>query len=221
MDKVKGSMEALSAMQLTTDMEGLDAECKQLLHSKEVLAVILQGTVEEYAECSLEEIIDFIETDSIEEGREVSAGRTNSQIKGDNVEFVQLNEKTSFFDILFRAKNPQLSDGDILVNLHIDIEPQKTYRPGYPIEKRGLYYLARSLSAQLSLVTEETDYGRLEKCYGIFICRDDVPKGERYSISFYGIVNTENIGDVVVKKENYDLLKLVVIRLGDKVYNGF
>lgn len=41
MDKVKGSMEALSAMQLTEDMAGLDAQSKALLHSKEVLAVIL------------------------------------------------------------------------------------------------------------------------------------------------------------------------------------
>ena len=52
MDRIKGSMEALSAMQLTADMEGLDAQSKAVLHSKEVLAVILQGTVEEYKEYS-------------------------------------------------------------------------------------------------------------------------------------------------------------------------
>ena len=34
MDKIKGSMEALSAMQITADTEGLDAESKTLLHSK-------------------------------------------------------------------------------------------------------------------------------------------------------------------------------------------
>ncbi len=27
-----------------------------------------------------------------------------------------------------------LSDGEVIVNLHVDIEAQKTYRPGYPIE---------------------------------------------------------------------------------------
>lgn len=48
MDKLDGSMDALSAMQVTTDMEGLDAQSKLILHNKEVLAVILQGTVEEY-----------------------------------------------------------------------------------------------------------------------------------------------------------------------------
>lgn len=219
MGKIPGSMEALSAMQLTVDTAGLDAECKTLLRSKEVLAVILQGTVEEYKGYSLKEIMDFIETDSFEEGKEVSPGRTNSQVSGENVEFVQLNEKVTFFDMVFKAKNPLLSSEKLLVNLHFDLEPQKTYRPGYPIEKRGFYYLARRLSAQLSLVTDATDYGELEKCYGIWICRDDVPEDDRYSISFYEIANTKNIGSCDVKKENFDLMNLVVIRLGDKVYN--
>lgn len=157
---------------------------------------------------------------SICETKEVSAGRANTQLRGDSAEFVQLNEKTSNFDVVFRAKNPLLSDGVVLVNLHVDIEPQKTYRPGYPLEKRGMYYLARKLSSQLTLATDAADYGSLEKCYSIWICRDDIPKDERYSISFYEMVNTKNIGNCKVVKENYDLLKLVVIRLGDKEYNG-
>lgn len=40
MDQIKGSMETLSAMQITADMEGLDAQSKSVLHSREVLAVI-------------------------------------------------------------------------------------------------------------------------------------------------------------------------------------
>ena len=220
MDIVKGSLEALSAMQITADTEGLDAESKTLLHSKEVLAVILQGTIEEYQGYSLKEIMDFIEADSISDAKEVSTGRTNTQIQGDSAEFVQLGEKTSNFDVVFRAKNPLLSEKGVIVSLHVDVEPQKTYRPGYPIEKRGMYYLARRLSSQLSLVTETTDYGKLEKCYSIWICRDDIPRKERYSISFYEMANIKNIGNCVTVKENYDLLKLVVIRLGGKVYNG-
>lgn len=48
MEKVQGSMEALSAMQVTEDMEGLDIQCKTLLQFAEVLAVILRDTVAEY-----------------------------------------------------------------------------------------------------------------------------------------------------------------------------
>ena len=220
MDKIRGSMEALNVMQMTAEMKGLDAQSKTLLHSKEVLAVILQGVVSEYQGYSRQEIMEFIEADSIVDGKEVSPGRTNSRIQGDAAEFVQLNEKTSQFDVAFRAKNPLLSTEDMLVSLHVDVEPQKSYRPGYPIEKRGIYYLARSLSSQLSLITESTDYDQLEKCYSIWICRDDIPKDEHYGISFYEVVNTKNVGISTVEKENYDLMTLVIIKLGDKMYNG-
>ena len=223
--RIAGNMESLSALQITADTEGLDAASKTVLHSREVLAVILRDTVEEYKDYSVSEVKDFIEADSITESKEISTGRTNTRIRGDNPEFVQLNEKTSNFDIMFRAKNPCLSNGKVIVNLHVDVEPQKTYRPGYPIEKRGVYYLARSLSSQLSLITDATDYNQLEKCYSIWICRDDIPAGEQYSVSFYKIINTGNIGNYVsVKKDggkqDYDLLELVIIRLGDKVYHG-
>ena len=126
----------------------------------------------------------------------------------------------SKFDIRLKAKNPKLSKEKIVIKLHIDVEPQKTYRPGYPIEKRGMYYLSRELSSQLSLVTDSTDYGELEKCYSIWICLDDIPQGEQNSVSFYEMTNTKNIGNCITKKEDYDLLTLVIIRLGKKEYNG-
>ena len=47
MDKLTGSMETLSALQLTSDMEGLDAQSKAVFHSKEVLSVILPPSLEE------------------------------------------------------------------------------------------------------------------------------------------------------------------------------
>lgn len=235
MDKVKGSIGFLSDVQITADIEGLDAESKTLLRNREVLSVILRGVAEEYEGYSLKEIAEMIEPVFMQ--REVSPGRTNawvrgehtqesrghgqaagegecdraegehargqggyvrsreeaSQVRGENPEFVLLNEKTAVFDLSFKARDPRLSVGDVQVSLHIDIEMQKSSKVPYPIEKRGLYYLARSLSAQLSLVTEQTDYDQLEKCYSIWICRDDIPERDRYSISFYGIANTKEI----------------------------
>ena len=46
------------------------------------------------------------------------------------------------------------------------------------------------------------------------------PKGEQNSVSFYEMTNTKNIGTCITKKEDYDLLTLVIIRLGKKEYNG-
>ena len=71
MDNIRGSMEALNSFQLTEDMQGLDDQSKLLLHSKEVLAVILQGAVKEYKGYSKQEIMDFIEADSLSEDMEV------------------------------------------------------------------------------------------------------------------------------------------------------
>lgn len=182
--------------------------------------MILKETVEEYKDYSRKEIMDFIEADSITDAKEVSAGRTNTVVQGDSTEFVHLNEKVTYFDLSFHARNPALSSKKVQFYLHIDIESQKTYQPGYPIEKRGIYYLARYLSSQLTLITEHTDYGRLEKCYSIWICRDDIPKDMHYSISFYEIVNTKNTRGHAVKKEKYDLMTLIIIKLGEEVYNG-
>ncbi len=194
--------------------------CKLILRNKEVLTIILQEVVREYKGYSRKEVMGFIETDSITSETEVSSGRTNTQVSGDNAEYIQLNEKASYFDLAFRAKNPLLSTENVLVSLHMDVEPQKRYKPGYPVEKRGIYYLARRLSSQLSLLTDTTDYGQLEKCYSIWICKDDIPKRDQYSVSIYEMTNTTNSCKHQIKKEKYDLMTLVIIKLGDMVYNG-
>ncbi len=60
MDKLKGTMETLNTMQLTADMAGLDIQSKMLLRSKEVLAIILQGTIAEYKGYSRKESLKQI-----------------------------------------------------------------------------------------------------------------------------------------------------------------
>lgn len=40
------------------------------------------------------------------------------------------------------------------------------------------------------------------------------------SISFYSILNTKNVGNCYPKEEDYDLMTLVIIRLGDKNYHS-
>jgi hypothetical protein len=217
---INGSLNVLNSFQLTENMAGLDSASKNVLHNAEVLANILKNVVPEYSDYTKEEVMEFIDMDSCSDETEVSPGRTNTEISEEITEYQILNEKTSNFDLAFSAKNPKLSNAKIVIRLHIDMEPQKTYHPGYPIEKRGYYYLSRRFSSQLSLVFNDTDYNSLEKCYSIWICRDDVPKDELYSASFYEITNTRNIGNCHPKREDYDLMTLVLIRLGDKVYNG-
>lgn len=217
---IQGSLGVASTFQLTEKMEGTDKESKNLLMYKEVLAVILKYTVAEYQDYTVAEVMGFIEEDSISDSQEVSRNRTNTRIDGRATEFPELGEKTSYFDLRFLARNPRLSSPSILVNLHIDLEPQKDYHPGYPIEKRGFYYLARDLSSQLDVLTEQTDYGQLEKCISIWICRDNIPREEQMSISFYEIQNARNIGNCNPLRDDYDLMQLIVIRLGESEYQS-
>ena len=108
MNRLQGSMEALSALQITEDMDGLDVQSKSLLQYAEVLAVILRDTIAEYEGYSWKEVAEFIEVDSITSTMEVSPGRTNTKIRSDATEYHNLNEKTSLFDLAFRARNPHL-----------------------------------------------------------------------------------------------------------------
>lgn len=219
-EMMDGSIDVLNSFQITSDTAGMDKASKVVFHSIEVITEILKNAVPEYRDYTKEEILEFIDRNSFRDDMEVSPGRTNTELRSDSTEYIALNEKTSNYDYVFSAKNPKLSNRKVTIRLHFDFEPQKNYRPGYPIEKRAYYYLARLFSSQLSIVTEETDYGSLEKCYGIWICRDNIPKSERYTVSLYEISNSYSTGSCTPDKKNYDLMTLIVIRLGDKVYNG-
>lgn len=91
MEKLQGSLEALSALQITEDMDGSDVKCKTLLHHAEILAVILRDTVTEYKGYSWKEVKEFIEEKTITSTMEVSPGRTNTEIRAGNTEFTHLN----------------------------------------------------------------------------------------------------------------------------------
>lgn len=139
-DKIKGSTAAASSLQITEKAPSLDAASKEILANREFLAIILKYVVEEYKDMTYQEIANCIEADSISGVTELAPGRTNSnRISGSNTEFSVLDEILSKFDVVFKAVNPILSNEETTYYLHIDIEPQNDYRPGYPIEKRGIY----------------------------------------------------------------------------------
>ena len=73
MTRIHTSMDTMSDLELTAQMKGLDEESKAIFRHREVLATILAGVVPEYRGYSMEEIMDFIEADTIG-SREVSPG---------------------------------------------------------------------------------------------------------------------------------------------------
>ena len=146
--------------------EKYDDACKETWKLKEIIAPVLQCVVKEYQNHSISEIIGFINATTISDS--VSVDDLPPFIEGTETEFSSTTEKRVYYDIHFTAKNPYLSTNDILVMLHIDFEVQNDYlptNPKYPITKRAVYYAARELSAQLGVVTNVTNYDKLEKVF--------------------------------------------------------
>lgn len=199
---------------------GYDAGMKRLMSNKEIIIPILQMTVPEFKTCSQEEILQCLDISSITKDDFVSdipKIEKNLRLTKEDSELSSLIEKLVRFDIRFKIKNPRLSTEEIRVNLHIDMEAQKSYRPSnpsYPIVKRAVYYVARDLSSQLSNITETTDYSTLEKCYSIWICAEDIPKKLQNTLTEYSFSKKDIIGVTDEPEEDYDLLTVIVIRQG-------
>ena len=197
-----------------------DAGMKQFMSNKEIIIPILQMTVPEFKTCSQEEILQCLDISSITKDDFVSDIpniEKDLRLAKEESELSSLVEKLVRFDIRFKIKNPQLSTEKIRVNLHIDMEAQRSYRPSnpsYPVLKRAVYYVARDLSAQLSNITQVTDYSKLEKCYSIWICTEDIPKKLQNTLTEYSLSKKDIIGETDEPDEDYDLLTVILIRQG-------
>ena len=197
-----------------------DAGMKQLMSNKEIIVPILQMTVPEFKTCSQEEILQCLDISSITKDDFVSDipnVEKDLRLTKEDSELSSLVEKLVRFDIRFKIINPKLSTEKIRVNLHIDMEAQKSYRPSnpsYPILKLAVYYVARDLSSQLSTITQTTDYSKLEKCYSIWICAEDVPKKLQNTLTEYSFSKKDIIGVADEPEEDYDLLTVIIIRQG-------
>lgn len=206
------------------DCEGkakYDAQAKRLFRHKELCAPILKMVVPEYKDCTIEEIIAMIEaiayeTIPVSDIKEKDLSDIDPMIQGENVEDKSPYEKLIFFDIKFKSLNPMLSHDFSHIYLFIDLEIQKTYTTGYPIIKRGLYYAARSISRQLELATNSTNYNKISKVYSIWICNDNVPEELENTLTRYRIQKEDVIGTVKEPISDYDLMEVIIIRCGKK-----
>ena len=133
----------------------------------------------------------------------VSAGRCE--------EHATLTEGSVTYDIRFYAQAPR--DGT-LMEIIVNVEAQNKYNPGYPLIKRGIYYVSRMLSAQNGVDFKSGEYGKLKKVCSIWICLN-APKERRNSITRYTLWEEQLVGNSVEAAKNYDLISVVMICLGD------
>lgn len=201
---------------------GYDAACKRILAQKSILARIMKECVPEYRDCSLEDIENkYIEGDPQIGQVAVLPDETNTGdavrqqglpvIHGEGTEDCSISEGTVVYDVRFRAVAPK--DG-AFITLLLNAEGQKDYTPGYPLPKRGIYYCSRMISSQYGTEFDRGHYEQLKKVYSIWICLDP-PKYRQNMITRYEIHEVDMVGSAQEPRENYDLLSLVMVRLGE------
>lgn len=153
-----------------------------------------------------------------EDGRIAGVSTEEMHLNGDDriagmpTEDVSIREGTVRYDIRFSARVPGNRERmEIIVNIEI----QNDDTPGYPIPKRGIYYGARLISAQRGTVFRNQEYGAIKKVVSIWICEDSA-SARSDTISQYHIAETCRRGTYREPKESYDLMTIVVMRLGLK-----
>ncbi len=191
-----------------------DASAKKLIAEKSILAYILKSALSEYGPYSVREIAEkFIEGEP-EIGRFAvhQDHPDRERIEGQPTEDASQREGTVYFDIRFVAVVPQSGE---LIQIFVNCEIQNNDTPGYPIPKRGIYYAARMISSQRGKVFKDQEYGRIRKVVSIWIC-EDAADSRSDTINRYAFAEECLRGEYREEKQNYDLMSVVVLRLGRK-----
>ena len=188
-----------------------DASAKRLLANKIILAHIMHETMDEYKNCSIEDIQNlYIEGEPVIAGVGVHQDTSLPKIKGANVESTSINEGKITYDIRFDALLPKTEEPIYVI---VNVEMQKHVPSQYAILKRALYYCARMLSAQYETVFTNSDYDKLRKVYSIWIVANNKLEAQN-TISRYAVREEQLIGNYKEDYSHYDMLNVVLVRLG-------
>ena len=189
-----------------------DAACKKLLANKVILAWIMKSCLEEYRNCSVQDIAErYIEGEPQIAQTAVHPDEGAELIRGASTEDSTIHEGTVTYDIRFYALAPVSGE---LISLIINVEAQNDFYPGYPVIKRGIYYGSRMISSQYGKEFTESHYEKIKKVYSLWICMDP-PEYRKNTINRYSIQEECLAGNVKENPANYDLLTAVMICLGD------
>lgn len=117
-----------------------DRTAKKLLANKQILAQIMKGCVNEYSDCTVDDIVEkYIEGTPEVGSVGVHVDDTNRPkkstdvIKGSNNEDSTLTEGTLFYDVRFDAIAPKSADSaeqEEVIRLIINVEAQTKFKPG-------------------------------------------------------------------------------------------
>lgn len=185
-----------------------DAEIKEVLSDKQILAWILKYATKEFKDHPIKHIIGCIEGEPEVGTHSASAGHYVQTIDGMNTEDTVPGEGRITYDIRFRVSQP---DGR-KIGMIINVEAQNKANPGYDIVTRGMFYCARMLSSQMGNDISAKEYDKLQKVYSIWICLS-VPQKAEHTITRYRMAKEDLHGHAGISSR-YDLLELVMVYMG-------
>lgn len=193
-----------------------DKSAKNVLATRQFLAMILHERVPEFRPFSME----VIERDCIDgmpriDEVLIDPGQTNrkrrpQKIRGLNTEQSDRDEGYITFDILFYAIVPGTQKR---IKLLINIEAQRS-DPSYNLFSRAWFYLNRLVSSQKERDFTGQDYDSICKVYTIWLCFY-LPEGEESSITSYKIQPEQLVGRHQIPKSSYDLMNITILHIGD------
>lgn len=197
-------------LDLSREMEQYDAHCKNILAEKRLLAWIMRETMREFYSMEIDDIIQYIEGKPDISSVPVEPGMTNSPlIRGTNTEERVLHEGVVFFDIRFLAGLP---GGKEKAGLIINLEAQRSMRPGYSIVTRGIFYGARMISAQMGTEFTAPDYDKIKKVFSIWICFNS-PGYIGNAVSRYALRKEDIVQGIPDVAAEYDKEEVILICL--------
>ena len=165
-----------------------DKSIKKVLANKPILARILKFTVQELSILSLQQIENCIDGNSVMIGQTfLEPGLSNPKIINKQLEDDISGEGRIVYDLRFEVNLPDGEKTKIIIN----IEALRKSNPGYSIVNRGIFYIARLLSAQLNTEftnngSDSAQYDNMKKVYSIWICMD-CPEDKKDSIVSYSL----------------------------------
>lgn len=209
-------------IQVTNEKAKYDTQVKKLLANEAILAWILKTCTEEFASYSPNEIIKCIEgkpeisekavhSDELDAEEAAELTSSDKSVEGSNTEDASIKEHTIYYDVRVNASAP--GNGQP-IQLIINVEAQLDTAPGYPIEKRAIYYCCRLISAQYGTVFNHSEYGKIRKVYSIWFCPNSAKKREN-TIKKISLEESSMYGELESRKSDTDLLQAIIVNLGD------
>ncbi len=200
---------------MAAEKEAQYDECaKRLLEQKEILAHILERTVEEFQGMDPKEIVPLIEGKPYISRVPTAPGLTNQalevsgrRIVGLNTENAEKHEGLIRFDVIFYVR---MRNG--ISQMIINVEAQKDEPGKYNILNRAIFYASRLISSQKERDFENTNYNDIKCVYSIWVCMNMA----KDSLCHIRLTKNDMVG-CYDWKGRLDLINIVMIGLAKKL----